>query len=307
MKRPGEALLSARRSVKHAARLTAWRWIRNGPSSLGYLLRRPRCSSVALEVAASLRASGIIVRASSGDKTLFEEVLSDAQRRRALTWDEQGLRPGAVNWKNDRSAQAVAERKDFLIRLLPAKLPADSVYLRYALQDDFLDAATAYLRLPPQLRAVHLWLNFPTPGDPASTQLWHRDSDDMVNLKVFTYLSDVDEASGPFAFAPGTHPFGPYGAVEPEAVQPGRSADGAMAKIVGRASWAICVGGVGTTVFADTCGLHKGVKPKDKPRLMLMCQYTSPAAWSGRDLTIEGGVPEWCSPRQAAAITCCLN
>ena len=41
------------------------------------------------------------------------------------------------------------------------------------------------------------------------SQLWHRDpANDEHLLKVFVYLTDVDEGAGPFMYAAGTHPEG---------------------------------------------------------------------------------------------------
>ncbi len=39
--------------------------------------------------------------------------------------------------------------------------------------------------------------------DRVASQRWHRDYNDKHLLKVFLYMSDVDEAAGPFEYVPG--------------------------------------------------------------------------------------------------------
>lgn len=290
-----------------AARLMRWRFAENGLSTIAYAFGWRSLNAKADAALQELRFSGVCIRPIVGDRSLFNAIREDALRRYSKAWDGEKVRADTEDWKQDRSALATNEAKDFLLRLLPPVLTGDSVYLRYALQEGFLDIADAYLRMRVQLRAVQLWLNYPTLGDARSTQLWHRDTDDLANLKVFTYLTDVDELSGPFAYAPETHPFGARYAVEPRMYQPGRADDTAMEKIVPRGSWMVCAGPAGTTVLADTCGFHKGVKPIARPRLMLVSHYTSPAAFSGSDLAVEGGVPDWCSRRQRAALATCAR
>jgi hypothetical protein len=288
-------------SLLQSARLLRWRWARNGGSRIRYLFGEPRLSGERRKTLEELQQNGIAVRRNVGDAALFQAMREDARRLYDKVWDGRGLRKEAVNWANDRSDLPAHEAKDFLVRLIPPKLAADSAYVRYALQEELLSIADAYLGMYAQLRAVHLWLNYPTGGEARSTQLWHRDADDVVNLKAFTYLSDVDEWSGPFAFIPQTHPFGRRRGIAPRAFQPGRIDDPGMAQAVARDDWRVNTGPAGTTVFADTCGYHKGVKPEARPRLMLMCHYTSQWAASARDLTVTGSLAAY-TPRQRAAV-----
>jgi hypothetical protein len=294
-------------NLRHTARLLRWRWMRNGGARLAFLLGGHRLGAENGAIVAELRESGICVRRNPSDAGLFEALRADALERFAAVWDGSRVRTEIQDWKGSRADLPAHEAKDFLVRLIPPKLHADSVYLRYAVQEGFLAVADAYLGMRAQLRAVHLWLNYPTEGEARSTQLWHRDSDDVVNLKIFTYLTDVDESSGPFAYAPATHPFGRRRSIEPRSFAPGRVEDGEMQRALPREEWRINVGPAGTTVFADTCGFHKGVKPVSRPRLMLMCHYTSPAAYSARDLVVQGPLDSSCTERQTAAIAASLQ
>ena len=42
---------------------------------------------------------------------------------------------------------------------------------------------------------------------PSNAQLWHRDRDDLSELKLFFYGTDVTYESGPHAYIPFTHTF----------------------------------------------------------------------------------------------------
>ena len=136
------------------------------------------------------------------------------------------------------------------------------------------------------LRAIRLWLNFPTDSESKETQLWHRDSDDLVNLKVFIYLNDVNQNNGPFCFIRKTHPFGSLH-IKPQLNENGRVSDEEMNKCVLKKDRLHCLGPEGTIIFADTCGYHKGLKPLQGHRLLLMIQYTSGRPRTGKTMRIK--------------------
>src|SRR5262249_25095329 len=122
-----------------------------------------------------------------------------------------------------------------------------------------------------------------TPHPPTRrSQLWHRDPEDYLILKVFVYVTDVDEGAGPFTYAPGTHLKGTIHE-EPEYFrEPNRKAkrseDEQMAAIVPTDRWISAVGPPGTIIFPDTRGYHKGGMARTKDRIMYNCMFTSPAS-----------------------------
>jgi hypothetical protein len=147
------------------------------------------------------------------------------------------------------------------------------------------------------LRGLELWRNVPTDEPPKLSQLWHRDWDDLVNLKLFVYLSDVSEESGPFTFARETQPGGRR-ALELAT----RLTDEEMERHVPRERWAICTGPPGTVVLADTCGYHKGGKPTTGDRLLWTAQYTTGAADARRNFELAGEAPSHLTPEQRWAL-----
>ena len=115
------------------------------------------------------------------------------------------------------------------------------------------------------------------------SQLWHFDREDKLIVKAFVYLDDVEAGTGPFTYAPGTHPKGIHASLKPEFMMEGnvrRTSDAHMEAACPRAEWRVCTGKKGTIIFADTRGYHKGGEARTGDRLMFTCMYTSPASQS---------------------------
>jgi hypothetical protein len=99
------------------------------------------------------------------------------------------------------------------------------------------------------------------------TQSFHRDYDDWKFLKLFIYLSDVDEDSGPHVYVQGSHRksgrlfAAPYSNKEVETTY-------------GASRLKAFTGPAGSSFFCDTYGIHKGALPRSKPRLMFLVQYS---------------------------------
>jgi len=281
-----------------------WRWIKNGGDAWRYIRAQRKLNTPVSDVVDALKAEGIVNTNQVSDSALFVELHAECMKTLAMAWDEerQCPREGVSDGKGDRSMMDARENKDFLRVLTPKSFSPDSIFLRYSLQPKFIQIANAYLGLNAQLRSIQLWLNFATEGEAASTQLWHKDGDDFMNLKVFTYLTDVDEYHGPFSYIPGTQPLG-YRHITPEQSKYGRTDNAQMQAQVDRQQWKICTGPVGSTIFADTSGFHNGSKPMKGCNLILMTHYTSRAAVSGNDIRLSGDPGHILSPEQQAAFS----
>lgn len=130
-----------------------------------------------------------------------------------------------------------------------------------------LRLAARYLGCTATLSSLGIRWSFPTRAGAEDTQLFHRDPDDWRFLKLFIYLTDVDEDTGPHVFVAGSHRTAgrlrarPYDAAEIE-------------RRYGRdAVWTI-TGPRGTAFIADTYGIHRGAVPLARPRLILQVQYS---------------------------------
>jgi hypothetical protein len=175
------------------------------------------------------------------------------------------------------------EGKEFLVRKYDrgGVLSLDNPWLAACLSRRMLDIAGEYLQLWPKLEYLDLWYSLPV-GESAerkASQIWHRDFDDIHLLKAFLYLSDVDQASGPFEFVPGSQPGGRYAGVHPwEPMVVGRVSDEEIAKHVPADSVETFTAPRGTMIFCNTSGLHRGGFVESKPRVLATVTYCSPAS-----------------------------
>jgi hypothetical protein len=138
----------------------------------------------------------------------------------------------------------------------------------------------------------NIWHTFATPVQARATQLWHRDPEDRYILKVFLYLSDVDDGAGPFTYAAGSHPKAklrrePASAVDGDGAR--RSDDRQMAEAIPAERWVKGTGPKGTLIFADTRGYHKGGLARERDRLLYTCQFLSQAAGGGLRTDLRRG------------------
>ncbi|MEQ1761680.1 MAG: phytanoyl-CoA dioxygenase family protein [Pyrinomonadaceae bacterium] len=177
--------------------------------------------------------------------------------------------------------------KTFNVELLGSEVEFQpkSVFARFALHDALLNIANNYFRMLVKLRYYNVWLTFATKSKPRESQLWHFDREDNYILKVFVYLKDVDEGTGPFTYAPRTHRKGILHGMEPEYFvekNVRRTTSEQMAAVVPAENWVKATGKKGTIVFADTRGYHKGGESRTSDRLMFTCMFTSPASESKR-------------------------
>ncbi|MDQ3822142.1 MAG: phytanoyl-CoA dioxygenase family protein [Actinomycetota bacterium] len=224
----------------------------------------------------TLRRDGIVLSDAVtvlGDGDLYDRAAARAQ--------ELYERP------RERGDAAAGSKESFKTKLAAGSFDADDPFVEIALHPAVLAVANGYLRLRSTLRALELWLTEPTPGPAIQTQLWHRDADDLLNVKLFLYFSDVTRAAGPFTYAPRTHPLGDRREL-PEHDTEWRTTDEQMARIVPDGEWLVCEGGPGTAVFADTCGYHKQLKPESAERLMLVAHYVSGTPYVPHALELRG-------------------
>jgi hypothetical protein len=126
----------------------------------------------------------------------------------------------------------------------------------------------AYLGVTPVIAAMRVWWTLPDRvGAPEETELFHRDVDDYRFLKLFVYLTDVDEECGPHVFARASHRMNVLTEIR-------RFSDQEVAEAVGSESLVRFTGPAGTSFLEATYGLHKGPPPIAKPRLAFQPLYT---------------------------------
>ena len=132
---------------------------------------------------------------------------------------------------------------------------------------ELLAAAAAYLGCKPTISSLSVWWSLPADGSAQEAENYHRDVDEWRFVKLFVYLSDVDEDAGPHCFVRGSHRHPGFLRIrripDPEVEAAFRPED--QLKIQGR---------TGDAFLEDTFGLHKGQPPRQRRRLLLQVQYS---------------------------------
>lgn len=154
----------------------------------------------------------------------------------------------------------------------------------------FLEIATDPLRLGiaqrflgtvPQIITVAAWWSFAKADTAKAAQLFHLDLDDYRFFKFFIYLTDVDEEAGPHVYVPTTNRQDTLVAARGRAATPEafdnwmgtlRKSDEDVVAAFGIEPVRL-TGKAGTNFIASTRGIHKGLLPKSKNRLVCQVAY----------------------------------
>lgn len=263
--------------------LWTWRWVLNIDRALPHrLFDRPELSGAG--DLAELRRDGILIRPA---EHFFG---GEAQKQLAAATKLVEQEVAKADGQAFLAGQRRQASKGYRMQLLGHEWEPSSPLLAMAIHAPLLGLVNSYLGMRGRLQGIQGWLDVPTGGAPTETQLWHRDDDDISNLKVFVYLNEVSRANGPFCYIPGTHPGGRR-AMPPAWAGRERISDAEMAAVVPQEEWRICTAPPVTVVIADTCGYHKGLQPQAGQRLLLAWQYTSGRPKSQRRLKLTRPAP----------------
>lgn len=175
------------------------------------------------------------------------------------------------------------EGKPFLKALWPDDNPLDlsNPFMQLALSDQVLGVVNDYMGMNSKFFYSSLDLTTPVPqgSNPVRSQNWHRDPEDRKMCKVFIYLTDVDESSGPFTYIQSSHLGGRWGHLFPQRPPKGSyPSEEEIKKIIPPDQLKVCTGRAGSIIFADTAGLHRGGYATNNPRLMFTAEYSSRAS-----------------------------
>lgn len=173
-------------------------------------------------------------------------------------------------------------KKDFILEYWDAEptLSLRNPFVEFSLSSTVLDTVNAYMGMWSKFYYFMLGKTLPMGAAEArASQRWHRDYEEIQMCKMFIYLNDVTEASGPFIYIKGSQRGGKWRRVFPP--HPGIGTyppDGALEKIIPESEWTTYTGKAGTVVFADTTGLHRGGYGEQGGRHMFTAGFNSPAA-----------------------------
>ena len=155
-------------------------------------------------------------------------------------------------------------------------------FLRFTFSNEILHSVASYFDMFPLFKmcSLHSTILLPAGSPEFFSQRWHRDPDDKKLVKVFLYLTDVEEqGAGPFTYIAGSHLGGKWRNLYPQVPPVGSYPPaGALETYIPEADKKICLGKIGTLIFCDTSGFHKGGYSTTKRRLMYAATYTSAAS-----------------------------
>lgn len=232
----------------------------------------------------------------------------------ALAEEGQLMLPGLITADEAREMREWFEtrlsfdtfRPEFGQFLAPANAPAethvanfehDSVALaphalRIVNDPKILSAVSQVLGAKPTISYMAAWWSLPGHDEGEEAQLFHRDFDDYRFVKLFVYLTDVDEESGPHVFVRGSHK-------NPALVARRRFTEEEVAANYPLDSQLVMTGGAATAFLENTFGLHRGFPPLSKPRLIFQALYSlSPYV---------GGTPEPVATADRASVDPYIN
>lgn len=241
-----------------------WFWL-NSKGRAGYFENPIKLDSLQERLVNELKKNGIVV-------THLDELFPGENMT-------QLLQQAAAEAEN--GAQ-VSRKKKFLTELwdtIPT-LDLSNPFVQLTLRPNVVNIVNSYFEMWAKFTYYTLNITMPVPpGTPhIQSQRWHRDPGDKKFFKIFIYLTDVDEESGPFNYVLGSNYNNkwrnvfrqrpPHGYYPPE---------GALDKVVPKSDIKMCVGRAGTVVFADTSGLHYGGYATKSQRMMYTGGFASAA------------------------------
>ena len=208
----------------------------------------------------------------------------------------------------NREGLRVRAGKEFVIRLhsYGVDVGLDDPWFATCASHRMLDIANTYLGLWSKLEYVDMWYSVPQPpdADRISSQRWHRDFNDKHLLKVFLYLVDVDTATGPFEYVPGSAPGGRHADAWPwRPLGENYPPDGELETRIPEDGIRTFTAPKGTLVFCNTSGFHRGGFATEKPRVLATVTYSSPASLKSlteRSYRFTGSLQELDAPRRHA-------
>jgi hypothetical protein len=161
--------------------------------------------------------------------------------------------------------------------------------------DVFLDLARMYLGTEPVLRNIATWIHAYTPQNLRDrSQRWHRDTEDNRILKIWMYYSDVTPDKGALEYVQNSRWGDKNNSIWPNYDKENDSwpthgyLDAASTAKIPNKDIAMATGEVGTIVFGDTNGFHRGgLLETPGYRLKTQCCYLRPNAYQIRHGPLE--------------------
>jgi hypothetical protein len=259
----------------------------NPPSRNLFESDRPELDQTQREVVDALNTEGycLIPFSKLFTAQLWEEMAADAaQYTREVEEQLAGGTEPKKKVKKPKLGKPAKPKKEKAFlgrRYKKAPLTLDSPWLRLGGSRRMLDIVNTYLGMWSKLSYADQWYSPPrgSEANRVGSMRWHRDYNDQHLIKVFVYLTEVDEGTGPFEYVPGSARNGPYANEWPwqpagETYPPPEEFEQRIPESAVRTF----TGPEGSVILCNTSGFHRGGFATEKPRNLFVYNYVSPAA-----------------------------
>ena len=219
------------------------------------LLTGPYNRDLVEEAVATLAADGVAVWPELVQPEVVEAFFSCASKLTYVNQVSGANNKGDIPFdlKNPKYNSARMKSEQDLINTCPEAVLG-------AIDVNILNIVQRYLGTTPTNTQINTWYTSFVDAGAAGPQNWHQDYSWLSFVKVFIYLQDVVDDSGPTGFAFGSHHGVPIENLDKSYEPSSRVADGV---IDGLFEWTGVTGKKGTMFLADTRAFHKGtvIKP----------------------------------------------
>lgn len=243
------------------------------------------------DLARSSKRSTILQRQLLAEKYLGEKVTLSEYPSFGMIDNQKGVLKTSIQ-HNPKFSSALKEAQDYIKKRDDLELPSkgsldfiasskkdfhrNSPIVKLAVSPIVLVPIIRYLGMLPILFSIDISRANKREILDYSSHLYHLDPEDVTQIKVFIYINDVDENTGPFTALPAN--------ISAEVTRHfdyrrGRLTDEAVYEFIGDGKELSCKGEKGTTIFCDTTKcLHFGGRIVDKTRYMLTLMYILPTS-----------------------------
>ena len=175
-----------------------------------------------------------------------------------------------------------------------AKLIESKVIRKILQNNNYLFIAYNYFKNRPYFSNIDMWWSTARGKKPTiksettnkSAHFFHFDLDRPKWLKLFIYLSDVDNESGPHEYVEGSHNV--YSKPK-KILSKGytRISSNEIKKFYKKNKIKKILGKKGTMFIADTSSFHRGIPPQKKNRLILVIEYSNSLFGAKNEIKIK--------------------
>ena len=144
-----------------------------------------------------------------------------------------------------------------------------------------LDSVRSFLGVTPVLDSINLFWTFASP-EAGAVSVFHRDQNGFDSVSMYTFLTDVDNESGPHQYVSGSADYEKCKGIVSQSSYSDLEVDqfflppwsSALVPSVFRGHITTIDGPAGTVFLTDAYGLHRGVVPSKTDRLLFYAVYS---------------------------------